>query len=519
MDTAATGRTIDRASGILLHVTSLPGPHGVGDLGPAAFRWIDQLVQAKQSWWQMLPLGPTGYADSPYQCFSAFAGNPNLISLEGLVADGLLESSELPSEKFAVDEADFDRARPLKLHATAESFRRFRANRRSLLADFFDSFKRQESDWLDDFALYAALKERHGGSAWWDWPREDRIYDHSSAEQKSRQLAEAVELCKFRQFLFFRQWESLRGYAHEQGIRLIGDMPIFIASDSADVWARPELFQLDKERRPSFVAGVPPDYFSETGQLWGNPLYAWDKHRETGYAWWSDRLRSTLKMVDLVRLDHFRGFEAYWAVPARDTTAENGTWEPGPGRELFGALLGAMGSLPLIAEDLGVITPEVDSLRREFGLPGMRILQFAFAGAQEERFIPHHYVPHTIVYTGTHDNETTVGWYGNLNSKEQRLLDAYAPGAGSDPAWGLIRLAWASVADLAIAPLQDVLRLGNEARMNLPGKTGGNWRWRLDPALLTDDLLDSLAELTEIYQRQPKFWDMAKKVEAETSKK
>jgi len=501
MNTATTGRT-DRSSGILLHITSLPGRLGVGDLGPAAYRWIDQLARAKQQWWQILPLGPTGYADSPYQCFSAFAGNPNLISLEQLAQENLLQDRELPTAEFPLNAADYDRTRPLKLAATELAHRSFKAN--SPLGQQYHLFCSDEASWLNDFAVFSALKDKHRGSAWWDWPREDRIYDSRMADKVALELAGEVELCKFRQFLFFHQWHRLRDYAHSRGVQIIGDMPIFISSDSADVWARPELFQLDKERRPTFVAGVPPDYFSATGQLWGNPLYAWEKHREAGYAWWIDRLKSTLKLVDLVRLDHFRGFEAYWAVPAANKTAEKGSWEPGPNGELFDALNAALGSLPLIAEDLGVITPPVDALRRSFGLPGMRILQFAFGGAQEERFIPHHYEHHTVVYTGTHDNETTVGWYENLSDHERRFLESYAPGAAADPAWALIRLAWASVADLAVAPLQDVLRLGNEARMNMPGTAEGNWRWRLDPALLTNDLLDELATLTETYQRDAK---------------
>lgn len=495
---------MERSSGILLHVTSLPSRFGVGDLGPAAFVWVNHLARAKQSWWQMLPLGPTGYADSPYQCFSAFAGNPNLISLEQLVEDGLLLESELPQVEFRQDIADYDRARPLKLKATELAFERFNLRDAKSLAADFAEFKRQESGWLDAYALFIALKEKHGGVAWWEWPHEDRIFDQAKAERLGRLLTAEIELGKFRQYLFFRQWNRLRDYAHRRGIRLIGDMPIFISADSADVWSRPELFQLDRERRPTFVAGVPPDYFSATGQLWGNPLYAWEKHREMGYAWWIERLRSTLKMVDLVRLDHFRGFEAYWAVPAGDKTAERGSWKPGPGSELFDALMAAIGKLPLIAEDLGVITPPVNALRREFGLPGMRILQFAFGGAQEERFIPHHYERHTVVYTGTHDNETTEGWFDNLSPREHEFFAAYAPGAEVDPAWTLIRLAWASVADLAVTPLQDVLRLGNEARMNLPGTAEGNWRWRLDPALLNEELLDQLAELTTVYQRHAK---------------
>jgi 4-alpha-glucanotransferase len=313
--------------------------------------------------------------------------------------------------------------------------------------------------WLNEFAFFVALKARHGGSAWWDWPERDRCFDRTNGKQRISELRQPIELCKFRQFLFFRQWRALREYAHAAGVKLIGDMPIFIASDSADVWAQPDLFQLDADRRPAFMAGVPPDYFSETGQLWGNPLYDWPKHRETNFAWWIRRLQSTLELVDLVRLDHFRGFEAYWAVPAGSATAEPGSWQTGPGAELFDALQASLGSLSLIAEDLGVITPEVDALRRKFSLPGMRILQFAFGGAQEDRFFPHNFSSHTVVYTGTHDNETTVGWAENLTDHERDLLDAYLPGAAADPAWGLIRLAWASVADLSVAPLQDLLRL------------------------------------------------------------
>jgi 4-alpha-glucanotransferase len=487
---------MDRSSGLLLHVSSLPGRHGIGDLGPAAYEWIQQLARARQGWWQMLPLGPTGYADSPYQCLSAFAGNPNFISLERLIEDGLLEPRDLPGDSFPANEVDYDRVTPLKLDATARAFERFRAR----TSPDFKAFCDQEAEWLDPFALFTALKERNGGAAWWEWPREHRSYE-AMAAGKSSELAEPMELCKFRQFLFFRQWRELRDYAHWHGVKLIGDMPIFVSADSADVWSRPELFLLDDDRHPTFVAGVPPDYFSATGQLWGNPLYNWPRHRETRYAWWIARLRSTLQMVDLVRLDHFRGFEAYWAVPAGSETAEPGSWQPGPRSELFVALKKALGSLPLIAEDLGVITPEVNALRREFDLPGMRILQFAFGGAQEDRFFPHRFDHHTVVYTGTHDNETTAGWFHNLTDEERLLFDRYAPRAADDPAWTLIRLAWASVAELAIAPLQDVLRLGNEARMNHPGTVGGNWRWRAAPGQITEKPLSQLADLTTIYQR------------------
>jgi 4-alpha-glucanotransferase len=491
---------MERSSGILLHVTSLPGGHGIGDLGPAAYQWVEQLARAKQSWWQVLPLGPTGYADSPYQCFSAFAGNPNLISLERLaqIADCELQIADWPKGT-----VDFERVTALKLAETEEAWQRFKGTRGQGAGakGEFERFCEEEREWLDDFAVFVALKEKHGGVAWREWPEVDRIFNRKLAAKRAVELAESVELCKFRQFLFFQQWKELREYAHSQGVRLIGDMPIFISSDSADAWSRPELFQLDDERKPKFVAGVPPDYFSATGQLWGNPLYDWARHRATGYEWWINRLRSTLKLVDLVRLDHFRGFEAYWSVPAANKTAEGGQWVPGPRDDFFRATKAALGTLPLIAEDLGVITPEVDGLRKEFGLPGMRILQFAFGGAQEDRFFPHNYDQHTVVYTGTHDNETTVGWYANLTTREQVFFDRYAPGAAVDPAWTLIRLAWASVADLAITPLQDVLRLGNEARMNLPGTAEGNWRWRVEPGEVTEELLERLGEMTTVYQR------------------
>jgi 4-alpha-glucanotransferase len=492
-----------RSSGILLHVTSLPGPHGIGDLGPAAYKWIDRLAAAGQSWWQILPLGPTGYADSPYQCLSAFAGNPNLISLERLVDDGLLQPQELPPVEWPSTAVVYDRVTPFKAEATQRAFDRFQQGAAPRLAAAFADFCQREAQWLTPFALFVALKERHGGKPWWEWPAEQQQYDLEELAHVERELAGQIDLHKFRQFLFFRQWQVLRDYAHQEHVRFIGDMPIFVSADSADVWSRPELFQLDERRRPTFVAGVPPDYFSATGQLWGNPLYAWEQHEATGFAWWTERLRATLTTVDLVRLDHFRGFEAYWAVPAGDSTAERGSWVPGPGAALFKTLNASLGKLPLIAEDLGVITPPVDALRRSFELPGMRILQFAFGGAQEDRFFPHNFVPHTVVYTGTHDNETTVGWYAGLTEREKQYFDVYAPGASRDPAWGLIRLAWASVAELAITPLQDVLRLGNEARMNLPGTTGGNWQWRADPKLLTAEPFEQLAELTATYQRQP----------------
>jgi 4-alpha-glucanotransferase len=493
---------MERSSGLLLHVTSLPGPHGIGDLGPAAFAFTDSLAAARQSWWQVLPLGPTGYGDSPYQCFSAFAGNPNLISLDALVADGLLDQADLPCDAFPVDRIDYGRIIPAKNTATSKAWQRFLRGDGASLADAFDEFCRAEAAWLDPFALYMALKEQHGGVAWQDWPEEHRFYELKPLDPAATQFREAAELHKFRQFLFFRQWNALRDYARGKGVRFIGDMPIFIAGDSADVWAQPELFQLDDQRRPRSVAGVPPDYFSRTGQLWGNPLYEWTRHEKTGFAWWIARLQATLRLVDLVRLDHFRGFEAYWSVPAGSLTAEGGQWVPGPGAALFTALESALGGLALIAEDLGVITPPVDALRKQFGLPGMRVLQFAFGGAQEDRFLPHRYDQNTVVYTGTHDNDTTRGWYDKLTDEERRSLNRYAPALddGNAP-WELIRLAWASVADLAVTPVQDLLDLGTEARTNFPGRSGGNWQWRVQPEQISSEVLSRLREFTETYQR------------------
>jgi 4-alpha-glucanotransferase len=494
-----------RSSGILLHPTSLPGPHGIGDLGPAAYAWVDALARARQSWWQVLPLGPTGYGDSPYQCFSAFAGNPNLVSPDLLVRDGLLEATDVqeaaPDASFPANHVDYGAVIAFKTGLLTRAWERFQAGSAPALVPLLDAFRARQADWLDDFALFMALKEAHGGVSWQQWP-EEFILRRPEALQRAREgLAAQVGRHQFTQFLFFRQWQALKDHANGRGLRLIGDVPIFVAGDSADVWTHPELFLLDDRRRPRAVAGVPPDYFSATGQLWGNPLYDWPAHRRTGYAWWVARLRATLAQVDLVRLDHFRGFEAYWEVPAGSPTAASGRWVKGPGADLLDVLQTALGGLPLIAEDLGVITPEVDALRCRFGLPGMRIMQFAFGGARETRFLPHNYERHTVVYTGTHDNDTTFGWYQNLTPEEHRYFRRYAPATDKDVSWELIRLAWASVAELAVTPLQDVLGLGTEARMNWPGRPSGNWRWRFTSDQLTDDLLDGLADMTEVYDR------------------
>lgn len=501
MKTHAATSIPRRSAGILLHPTSLPGPFGIGDLGPRAVGWIDDLVRAGQSWWQVLPLGPTGYGDSPYQSFSSFAGNTNLLSPELLIQDGLLKPADLGSADFPTSQVDFGRVVEFKGNLLHHAWQAFQAGAGAGLRSTFDVFRVEQADWLDDFALFMALKGVYAGTRWQDWPRELVLRNEDALARVRQELRDAVGMHQFGQFLFFRQWQALRAHARQCGLRLIGDIPIFVAGDSADVWSHPELFQLDKARRPAVVAGVPPDYFSATGQLWGNPLYDWAALKVTGYAWWVERLKAALQQVDLVRIDHFRGFEAYWEVEAGRPTAEIGRWVPGPGANLFAALGEKLGGLPLIAEDLGLITPEVEALREELGLPGMRVLQFAFGGGPDNKYLPHHYVRNTITYTGTHDNDTTVGWFGSRGLDEGGFVRHYAPGVEGDPAGVLLRLAWSSVADLAIAPLQDVLGLGREARMNRPGKPEGNWRWRLRKGLLTEGALTQLAELTALYSR------------------
>ncbi len=489
-----------RSSGVLLHPTSLPGPYGIGDLGPVALQWVDVLASAKQTWWQILPLGPTGYGDSPYQCFSAFAGNVFLLSPESLIRDGLLSSIDPPS--FPADRVDYGPVIDFKLGMLSRAWENFRggAGREFLVA--FEEFCYRESAWLDDYALFVALKDAHGGASWQTWETELLQRNPSALERARRTLADGVGRYKFGQFLFTRQWNAVKSYAHMRGIRLIGDVPIFVASDSADVWANSDLFALDASRRPTVIAGVPPDYFSPTGQLWGNPHYDWEAMRDTGYAWWVARFRKTLEQVDLVRLDHFRGFDAYWEVAADMPTAQVGRWVPGPGADLLLALKNALGGLPIIAEDLGLITPEVEKLRTDFGLPGMRILQFAF-DKPDNRFLPHHYDPNTVVYTGTHDNDTTVGWYESIPAHERHFIERYLPGSGREIAWELIRLALSSVADYAIVPLQDILSLPTASRMNYPGKPANNWRWRFTSGQLHQGLVDRLADLTTLYSREP----------------
>jgi 4-alpha-glucanotransferase len=491
----------ERSAGILLHPTSLPGPFGIGDIGPVAYDWIDVLAHAGQTWWQILPLGPTGYGDSPYQCFSAFAGNPYLLSPELLQRDGLLRPIDLAGVHFPADHVDYGAIIPFKRSLLRRAWDAYQGGAAPTLRPLFDEFNARQATWLDDYALFMALKDAHEGAAWLSWSQDLILRKPAALEQARRRLASGVGLHRFGQFLFFRQHAALREHARQRGVRLIGDVPIFVSADSADVWANPHLFQLDEDRQPRVEAGVPPDYFSPTGQLWGNPHYDWEASRRTRYSWWVARLRATLEQVDLVRLDHFRGFEAAWEIPAGAETAESGHWAPGPGAGLLNALRSALGGLPLIAEDLGLITPEVEALREQFHLPGMRILQFAFSGP-DNRFLPHNHDRNTVVYTGTHDNDTTVGWYETLPGNERDFLHRYAPGVGHETHWDLIRMAWSSVANYAITPLQDILGLPTEARMNYPGRPAGNWGWRFVSGQVTPGHMDRLADLTWLYLRK-----------------
>ncbi len=493
---------MDRAGGVLLHPTSLPGPDGIGDLGPAMSAWLDWLAQGGCRWWQILPLGPTGYGDSPYQSGSSFAGNPLLISLDLLREDGMLREEDFAGRpSFPAGRVDYGAVIAHKEGMLRLASRRFVQGEAPSLEAEFRNFCRVQAGWLEEYALFAALKRAHGGAAWVEWP-EPLARRRAQAVRRAAQRAEAeIEAEKFLQFVFARQWARVRREAAAHGITLVGDVPIFVAHDSADVWANPRLFRLDRSGRPTVVAGVPPDIFTAEGQRWGNPLYRWRVLREDRYSWWIARLRSTLEKVDLVRLDHFLGFHAYWEVPADSPTAAIGRWVPGPGAGFFEAVRRALGGLPIIAEDLGVITPGVIALRERFNLPGMKILQFAFGGAADHEFLPHNYPRRCVVYTGTHDNDTACGWYESAPEEVRDRCRRYLGVDGQDIAWDLIRAAWASVAEAAVAPLQDVLSLGNEARMNLPGAPDGNWSWRVRADQLTPELAGRLQEMNSLYGR------------------
>jgi len=490
----------NRASGILLHPTSLPGPYGIGDLGPAAYAWMDWLAGSGCKLWQVLPLGPTGYGDSPYQCFSAFAGNTYLISPQLLLEQGLLDRDDLADmPAWDAQRVDFGRLYLWKPALLEKAFRRFSAKPGPVQAEF-EAFCAENAGWLEDYVLFTAIKETQGGGPWNDWPKPLRLREPSALKKARSSLASAIIRFSFYQFLFFRQWEALHVYAHRKGVQIIGDIPIFVAFDSSDVWAHPDLFHLDENGKPTVVAGVPPDYFSPTGQLWGNPLYKWEIHRASGYGWWLERMHATLKLVDILRIDHFRGFAGYWEIPAANPTAEIGRWVKGPGTDFFKTVEANMGSLPILAEDLGVITPDVVKLRDRFELPGMKILQFAFSGP-DNPFLPHSYPENCAVYTGTHDNDTSRGWYASALEVEKDFARRYLRVDGNQIAWDLIRAAWSSVAVFSLAPMQDLLELGNAARMNYPSRLGGNWEWRMNGQALSGELQARIKDLNWLYLR------------------
>ncbi len=501
-----------RSSGILLHPTSLPGRFGIGDLGPEAYRFVDFLAGAEQAFWQIMPLGPSGLGDSPYSSHSAFAGNPSLISPEDLVAAGLLAESDLSDAPvFPEERVDYGKVIGYKRRLLEKAFRAFVARLGSDAAHrraYADALA-PASSWLDDYALFSALHDEHGGAGWQSWGASLARREPRAMEAARLALRERVEAHRFFQYLFADQWQRLKVYANRRGVRIIGDIPIFVAHNSADVWARPDLFQLDAHGSPTVVSGVPPDAFSATGQLWGNPLYDWTRMRADGFRWWIDRVRRALGLVDVVRLDHFRGFAACWEVAASETTAAHGRWVPSPGLELFRAVEAALGDLPIIAEDLGTITPDVHRLRDALELPGMRVLQFAFSGDSHDTHLPHEYPRNCVAYTGTHDNDTVVGWFAARSAadatpserRERLACLRYLGSDGSEINWDFIRAVAMSVADVAVVPLQDVLGLGSEARMNTPAQPEGNWAWRVRADALTDAVRERVRETAILYGR------------------
>jgi len=498
----------ERSAGILLHPTSLPGKFGVGDLGAEAYKFIDFLKEAGQTLWQTFPLGPTGYGDSPYQCFSAFAGNPLLVSPEKLKEEGFLSEDDLkdPSQSNPI-KIDYGQAIDYKKYILRRAYNNFKNNSNGQEKEF-EKFVEAHKNWLDDFALFMACKDHHGGAVWSSWEKGLVQRDKKTLEEWKVKLNDEIEYQKFVQFNFFKQWKALKEYTNEKGIKIIGDMPIFIAYDSSDLWANKESFTVDEEGNLTFVAGVPPDYFSATGQLWGNPLYKWDVMEKNDFQWWRKRFSSLFELVDIVRIDHFRGFEAYWKIPGGEETAQNGKWIKAPGEKLFNSLKKHLGELPILAEDLGVITPPVEALRDQFDFPGMKVLQFAFGTDMERKFLPHNFVPNCVVYTGTHDNDTTKAYFEKekLNKEKSDIYEhaqTYLNYYSDDILTELIRVAYASVANIVIIPMQDILKLGSDARMNFPSTTGGNWTWRFTRDQIDENLAKHYFGLTQLYERPP----------------
>ncbi|MDM8527449.1 4-alpha-glucanotransferase [Anaerolineales bacterium HSG24] len=512
-----------RLSGILLHPTSFPGSHGIGDLGQSAYQFIDFLVQAKQGLWQILPLGPTGYGDSPYASFSSFAGNPLLINLDKLMEAGDLEASDLADlPPFSQDKVDYGWVIHWKLPLLEKAARNFIANGSAERKAAYKTFLKENADWLDDFSLFMAVKEYFDkksqeeevpGAMWSNyWDEDIRLRKKSAMKQWRKKKAKSIEIKNVLQFYFFQQWGELKQYANDRDIQIIGDIPIFVASDSVDVWANREIFYLNSKGQPTVVAGVPPDYFSATGQLWGNPLYNWKALQKTNFTWWIKRIKAMLNMVDIVRIDHFRGFEAYWEVQADAENAIDGKWIKVPGHELFEAIKKALGDVPIIAEDLGIITKEVTALRDDFDFPGMKILQFAFDSNEsglnaDNPFLPHNHVPNSVVYTGTHDNDTTLGWYKHRTDVEKDVIRRYIGRSDNDIVWVFMQMAMSSVARWAVIPLQDAFKLGSDARMNTPSLLGNNWAWRYQHADLTESTIWMLRDLVEFFGRLPRVPD------------
>ncbi len=493
-----------RASGILLHPTSLPGRYGIGDLGEFAYRFVDYLKDTGQQYWQVLPLGPTGYADSPYQTLSAFAGNPNMISLDKLVGEGLLNHDDLADvPDFPVDRVDYGPVIEYHKKKLLIAHERFKTKATSERKDEHAAWCKQNAGWLDDWALFISVKNSVGGKPWVEWDEGIALRKPDAVKAAQVRFAQDIEAQKWLQWVFYTHWGDLKKYAADRGVRFVGDIPIFVAHDSSDVWANRERFFLDAKGNPEVIAGVPPDYFSETGQRWGNPLYKWDVMKADKYGWWIARVKAMLELVDLMRIDHFRGFEAYWEIPAEEETAINGKWVKGPNVEFFHALKDALGELPIIAEDLGEITKEVEDMRDDLGLPGMKVLQFAWSDPKNH-FLPHNHTVNCVVYSGTHDNNTTVGWWQNeVDEHTRNFISDYLQSPVSDPAWTLIRLGMASPAHTFIVPMQDILGLGKGARMNTPGIESGNWQWRMRPEALHGPAKDRLGHLTWLYQRRP----------------
>lgn len=492
-----------RSSGILLHPSSFPGKFGIGDFGPQAYSFIDFLAKSEIGLWEVLPLGPTGYGDSPYQSFSAFAGNPYLISPELLVKDGFLDKEDISNPpSFPSTKIKFNQVYKYKDQLLLLAFNNF--NNRFLkgpLRSEFNRFCESQANWLENYALFTAIKNKFNKEAWNLWPDELRFRKAKGLVYFEKENQLEIHLQSFIQFLFYRQWTGLLNYAHDHKIKIIGDIPIFVAYDSSEVWSQPNLFDLTDSLEPRVVAGVPPDYFSSNGQLWGNPHYLWSNHKKSHYLWWRERFEKSLEIFDIFRLDHFRGFGGYWEVKADEHKAEHGRWVRGPGRHFFRSIEKNLGELPIIAEDLGVITPDVKELSAEFGFPGMRVIQFGFSSDADDPFLPHNYIPNCVAFTGTHDNATARGWYLKASKKEQEYCRQYLNSSGKNISWDMIRALWASCAGLVLAPMQDFLSLGNEARMNFPGKLGGNWNWRMKPGSLTDLLAEKIRTLNRVYGR------------------